>query len=218
METKAYCRQCINLEPIKVKGKGRCEVLTCETCGFEWQRETKDSRKKFSLRMQRVAVEKVYGQIFSNYSIIEVDTLPSELAKRLDIGGIDKVLFASDGHIVQVGQRFREFNVWENPRRRDFTIREAEWNRHLAALRNGGAVPTYYVYGYATRDEEDFAQLFIVRYREWLENIGEDHRPAFLQPRNPRQERFYYEPWIRLPNRYIAFTYPIDEPRQLELF
>lgn len=218
METKAYCKQCQDLKLVKIEEKGRCQVFTCQFCGLKWRTETRRSRQQFSQRMQKIAIEKVYGQVFPNYSIIEVDTLPSELAKRLDIGGIDKVLFAPDGHIIQVGQRFRQADVWEDRRRRDFTIREAELRRHLAALQNGGTVPTYYVYGYATEDEEDFIRLFIVRYREWLENLGHDHRPRLLKPKKPRQERFYCESWAGLPNRYIAFAYPIDEPRQLSLF
>ena len=217
MKISAYCRRCQKIQTVIAKTVGRSKQFTCRFCGEQWTIDNYGTRKDFSIRMQLVAIRELYPRIWPNYSIIEVDTLPSELAKRLDIGGVDKILFADDGHILQIGQRFRESNVWDNPRYRDFTIREAELKRHLAALRNGGNVPAFYSYGYATEDEKAFRQFYVVKYRDWLEGIGQDHRPVFKETFNPRQENFYYEPWTHILDRYVYFTYP-SQPKQPMLF
>lgn len=151
----------------------------------------------------------IYPMMWPEYSIIEVDTLTSDLARQLDISGVDKILFARNGHIVQVAQRFREARIWQNPRWREFTIRESEMSRHKAAICRDGAVPTFYVYGYATENEQDFLRLFIVRYREWLEGIGQDHNPYFKETAGLDQENFWCESWTgAMPAKYIAFAYP----------
>lgn len=171
------------------------------------------NRRKFSEKMQKVAIKKVYRIVWpeADYKLIEVDQLKDDLAQRLDIGGCDKMLASlRDGHTVQLAQRFRKAWVWENPRFREFTVREAEWQRHVIALDNNGVVPGFYSYGYANDIEDDFVQLYIVRYRDWLMDVlaGETSRPCFKQPLKEDQECFYHILWTRIPNRYFVSAYP----------
>lgn len=199
------CGQC-GAKKFKKESKGPRAMFTCPECGHSREYYNYHTRREFSERMQKIAIEKIYSTIWSDYTIMEVDQLPSDLAQRLDIGGCDKLFFARDGHTMQVGQRFREAEVWNNPDRRDFTVRESEYERHLTALRNHGTVPGFYVYGYANAKCDGFLQLFIVKYRQWLIAILEDRlaSPRLIHPKNG-QERFYTQAWAVMPDDYILF-------------
>ena len=115
--------------------------------------------------MQKVAIRKFYQDIWPHYQITEIDELPDDLAVQIDIGGGDKLLRGHGGHLVFIGQRFRKQALWEKGYR-DFTIREAEYNRHLIAIQNGGFVPGYYVLGFANETEDDFITLYVIDYRQ----------------------------------------------------
>lgn len=164
-------------------------------------------RKAFSMRLQKVAIAKFYSRIWPRYQITEIDELSDKLAVQIDIGGGDKLLRGSDGHLIFIGQRFRKIDQW-NKRYRDFTIREAEYRRHLAAICDGGFVPGYYVLGYANGNEDDFIALYVINYRLWLEDIKAGILTMkFKKPYNDNQERFYFYCLEDIPDKYVVFRY-----------
>lgn len=176
-------------------------------------------RREFSMTCQKLALKKIYPLIFppDQYRFIEVDDLPGDLAQTLDIGGVDKLLTSlKDGHLVLLSHRFREASAWNNPRFRDFTVRQAEWNRHTAAIKNGGTIPDFFGYGYANNsrvngDEiDDFLKFHIVCYKQWLGDVlgNRTRSPYFKDHKNPRKENFYYIKWDAIPERYFHFSYP----------
>jgi hypothetical protein len=177
-------------------------------------------RKEFSLKMQKVAIEKYYPHVWAEYKITEIDELDDDLAIQIDIGGGDKMLVGRGGHIAFVGQRFRKKDQWDKKNRRDFTIREAEYDRHLEAIRNNGFIPGHYVLGYANENEDDFMALYIIDYRMWLEDILSGKiAMTFLRTRPQHQENFYYYPLNKIPEQYIEakFVKGQTEAQQLSL-
>lgn len=167
--------------------------------------DTRKKRSRFSLKMQKVAMASIYPKIWPDYAITEVDLLPSALARQLDIGGCDKLLFSKDGHTVLVGQRFRTAKIWYNPQHRDFTIREVEYHRHMEALQNHGTIPGFYVYGYANETKDRFLQLFIVKYQEFMFAVSQGRLAPMQLMQLNGQEDFYFKPWAVIPDDYIFF-------------
>lgn len=164
-------------------------------------------RKDFSLKMQKVAIEKYYPHVWPRYKIVEIDELNHDLAVQIDIGGGDKMLVGKDGHLAFVGQRFRKITSWY----RDFTIREAEYNRHLRAIQSNGFVPGYYVLGYANEYEDDFSVLYIIDYRLWLSDIVDGKtRMDFKETKPKNQENFYYCALNKIPEIYIITKFTIS--------
>jgi hypothetical protein len=136
--------------------------------------QERKAREEFSLKMQKVAIAQRYPAIFPNYKIIEIDEMAhgDPLAKIIDISGCDKLLKARDGHIVWLGQRFRRPGEWE--KYHDFTIRESEYKRHISAIQNGGALPGFYVYGYANNTRDEFVAFLVLKYRRFFQDIIDD--------------------------------------------
>lgn len=171
-------------------------------------------RKRFSMKMQEIAIQKVYHSVWPNFRILEIDKLDHELARLVDIGGADKLLFAKDGHNIFLAQRFRKSSQGE--RYRDFTLREKEYLRHSVAMRDGGFIPGYYVYGWANQSETDFTELKIINYQMWLNDVlGGMARMWFKETKNEWQENFYYVPFSNIPLRYITFAYPCNGHQKL---
>jgi len=169
------------------------------------------TRIKFSLKMQKVAIARVYPSIWPDYEIKEIDEMGGALATSLDISGIDKMLVANDGHVLFLSQRFRRESYWENGYR-DFTLREREYWRHQAAFKSGGSIPGFYVCGFAIEDESDFIVLKIINYNLWWKDISNGIiKMKFWETSNEWQENFYYYPLLKIPERYIIFGYPIDD-------
>lgn len=167
-------------------------------------------RKQFSLDMQKVAISKYYHNVWPGYQITEIDELSDDLAVQIDIGGGDKMLRGRGGHIIFLGQRFRIEDNWKKGYR-DFTIREAEYHRHLTAIQNGGFIPGYYVLGYANKSKDDFLALYIINYRLWLEDIlSGEIRMHFKQPLKEGQEAFYYFPLGKIPEKYLIFKHHVN--------
>lgn len=168
-------------------------------------------RKKFSMKMQKVAIAKYYQRIWPRYKITEIDELSDDLAVQIDIGGGDKLLRGSDGHLIFIGQRFRKIDQW-NKGYRDFTIREAEYRRHLAAIRDGGFIPGFYVLGFVNSKEDDFIVLYVINYRLWFEDINAGKLTMkFKKPRREAQERFFYYPLEGIPDKYLIFRFVTEK-------
>ena len=207
-----FCLKCRRLVWATMARVNGSVLYRCEVCGHEKPGSYK-ARKAGSACLQRVAIDKRFPARWPKYRILQPDMMPTELAKVLDVGGVDTILCSRDGHMVYLGQRFREYEVWLNARYRDFTIRQREWHRHLAALADGGVIPAYYVYGYASADKTDFAKLYVVKYREWIADAqkGQTRRPYFKDRRQGNRrgyENFYFMPWRQMPDKYIDYSYP----------
>lgn len=184
-------------------------------------------RQRWNHKMQDVALDSVYPAIWPDYDVIPLDQMYGSgiqaferLARKLDVGGIDKVLVhKSNGSIIVLADRFRTHKTWAK-QYRDFTIRESEWCRHIDALKNGGMIPKRYVYAYANKSDTDFGKLFVVRYHKWLRDItnGLTSKPYYKDMRG-KQESFYYWPWSRFPSAYLFAKYegPFNGSYQLEL-
>jgi hypothetical protein len=177
---------------------------------------------KFSKEMQPIAIAKFYtghSELWPGHRVYEVDNEfnCNPLARVLDIGGTDKVLIAPSGYVIHLGQRFRHEDVWlKNP---DFTLRESEYRRHLEALQNGGTIPNYYAYGYATEEKDDFFNFFIVNYITFMQAIIKGHLyMAFKERWENYQNNFYYLPWVFIPGEYIHFHHVTMAYLQPSLF
>lgn len=170
-------------------------------------------RGRWSLKMQQIAIQKIYSRMWNEYHVYEIDKLPGELAKTMDIGGIDKLLQGDDGHLILIGQRFRKAEYWYR-NYRDFTIRESEYNRHLSAIEKGGFVPGYYVCGFATDKEDDFIKLMIFRYRTMMIDVSKSLFVFGFKETRPGQENFYYVALSKVPKKYVKTEYPFVPVQQ----
>ena len=171
-----------------------------------------NSRRGFTHKMQQVAIARIYPTLWSDFTVTEVDMLEDPVSRAIDIAGGDKMLrHPGLGYVVYLAQRFRQADVWQQYPH--FTIREAEWQRHIAALRNGGMVPGYYIYGYSDEQETDFLRVYIVRYPEWLayvlsEQVEDVHRPRFKNRGGGKDtENFFWVAWNNMPARFSRLVY-----------
>jgi hypothetical protein len=167
--------------------------------------QERKAREDFSLKMQKVAIAQRYPAIFPHYKIIEIDEMAhtDALAKVIDISGCDKALVARDGHIVWLGQRFRQHDQWDQYH--DFTIRESEYRRHLKAIQNGGSLPGFYVYGYANQGQDDFLAFLILKYRQFFQDIRDGRwEMQFKETHKTVQENFYWNAFEELPSVYVV--------------
>lgn len=179
-----------------------------------------EQRREFSLICQKIALEKVYPYLFppSKYRLFEVDDMAGDLAKTLDIGGIDKIFTAiGSGHLISLGNRYREAAVWNNQNWRDFTIREREWDRHVEAIKNNGTLPDFYGYGYANtsrvnpKNITDFLKFYVINYKQWFSDVQQHlTQGPFFKETNGKQENFYWIKWSQIPEKYFTLTYPIE--------
>lgn len=174
-------------------------------------------RREFSLICQKLALKKVYPAFFprEKYKVIEVDEIDDSLAEILDIGGIDKLFRARNGgYLISLSHRFRESAVWNAPHFRDFTIREAEWDRHKEALTNNGTIPNFYGYGYANDSRinakkiTDFHRFYLVDYKKWFADVLNCKTRAPYFKEIDHQENFYWIKWQAIPDNYIVYQYP----------
>lgn len=180
-------------------------------------KEDRKAREDFSLKMQKVAIAQRYPDIFPGYKIIEIDEMAQSdpLARIIDISGCDKLLKARDGHIVWLGQRFRTPGEWE--KYHDFTIRESEYRRHIAAMQNGGSLPGFYVTGYANESESDFVAFLVLKYRHFFQDIIDGKwKMRFFETHRSVQENFYVNTFEELPSGYIVHL-DTNTPIQLNL-
>lgn len=169
---------------------------------------------KFNQAMQSIAIERIYPLHWPGYELMALDRMhDNPLGLLLDRAGIDKAFVKQyGGDLIPIADRFRKYKVWKL-NNRDFTIRESEWKRHLRCLKNGGLIPSFYVYGYANEDMSNFHKLYIVHYKEWLPDVlhGRASRPALKDRSEDGENNFYYQPWYGLPQEYIVFEYPLTE-------
>lgn len=214
MEIERYCNGCQSVQQWERRELGRKWHYTCLACNNQQGVDCYGSRIAFSSRTHHIALP-IYARIWPNYRIREIAGDPSDIAKVFDIAGIDTVLVAQNGYMIGLGERFRQYDVWVhqwqgNYDRRDFTIREAEMARHRAALENEGMIPKYYIYGYATENGRGLIRLYIVKYLDWLQSMGQTHQPRFKETKSG-QENFWHESWAEMPTEHIFHEYIPDE-------
>lgn len=176
--------------------------------------DTRQQRIGYALEMQPIAVSKIYQRLWPGATIHQGDIESDALSVALDrVGNTDKTIITRSA-VIHVAQRIRQENVWwdYNGRYRDFTIREAEHNRFVSAEENGGMLPGFYAYGYATATYDDFLRFFVVRFPQWFryvkrqDMIPPNHRLQFKDMRG-KQENFYYVSWSNIPAEYIVLRY-----------
>lgn len=168
-------------------------------------------RHNLSIQMQPIAIEKIYKRLWPGATIHQTDIKNDQLSKSFDrIGNTDKTIITPQA-IIQISQRIRQSKYWLNGRFRDFTLREAEYNRMTAAMDAGGMLPNYYAYGYATDTFDDFLRFFVIRFPDWFEYIHRSmippqHRLRFKK-NNGGQENFYWIPWNFIPVEFVVTRY-----------
>lgn len=166
---------------------------------------TRYDRERFNKDMQSLALKHLYPLHWpaEEWRVIPVDLMPGELAKSLDISGIDKAFFHTNGSSVYVADRFRQLSDWL--RYGEFTIRESEYNRHTKAVEtSGGFIPGIYVCGAADELETDFYCAYFMNYAEWMRDAVAKTTPApRLRNMGGKQESFYCIRWQDIPARYI---------------
>lgn len=164
---------------------------------------TRQDRRSFSQKMQHIAINYVDPVLWPDYKPFSVEAMGrNELARIIDISGTDKILVHPNGHTIHVSERFRQYSDYFNfPQ---FTLRDVEYERHISAAEQGGNLPFYFKYCYATEDEADIFKLYLVRYAIWIKNIVEGLTAPPKKKLRPHDEDFYYVPWKEMPYFYIA--------------
>lgn len=169
------------------------------------------SRSSFALDMQGIAVEKIYKPLWPGAAIHHGDIQKDAMSVALDrIGNTDKTI-VTRSTVIHIAQRMRQADYWEDERRRDLTIREAEYKRLSDADQDGGVLPGFYAYGYATKAGDDFVRFFMVRFPEWFRYARDyatppAHRLRLLTPKSGA-EKFYWVPWCNIPDQFMALIY-----------
>lgn len=181
--------------------------------------------RDWALGMQPVAIYRFYSKIWPDGEIIELDRWHGDILKKaLDIGGADKMIRFPNGAIAFLGQRFRRWESWHGDNGDDyddFTIRfdrpsgnKTEWDKICVAIEHGGFIASFYAYGHANKNDNNFERFRIIRFRETVEAIITGQLHPTLENNPDNSSRFYALPFTTIPSPYFILNYQEQGGRQ----
>lgn len=136
--------------------------------------ESFNESNKWALNIQKKFAIPIYNSIWPNGEIIENDNQSHELAKKLDIGGVDKVISLNTGNTIHIAQRFRR------PPREDFSLRykrdtyKAEFFKLQDAIESFANYPKLYAFGVVRDDENGFKRFTLYDTKRLVLGIRDD--------------------------------------------
>ena len=170
--------------------------------------------KAFVEKMQPIAIEQFYTNVWPGVDVMELDIdLKNKLAGVIDKGGADKLLRFKNGNIAFLAQRFRGY---EYKKYDQFTIRDSELSKSINSLENSGFIASYYAYGFSNTRESSFVKFRIFLYKETLIYILPNLRKYPWLPNKDGKHPFRGIPFKNLPNELFLLKYP--ECNQLTLW